>query len=705
LAQSEHTLALESLLRPRSVALVGASDSRKGTWAEAIFENFRHTNPATELFLVNPNRSEAWGHRVFPNFEAIGRPVDLALCLVPSRAVVDVLTDGAQHGLSCALVYAAQFGEGGDAEGRSRARALLDLRDGYGMRISGPNCMGLISLPERLLLYPAARVRTLQAGPVGLVFQSGGTFQFWLQQAGIRGLRFSYAISSGNELDLAMADYLDFLVEDESTRVIACLAEGIRKPEAFMAVAAKALKAGKPIVMVKSGRSRRSQAAALSHTGALAGDDAVFDAMCRAYGIIRCETLDDMIETCLAFQAGRLPDRVGAAIITYSGSSKGMMLDYADDADLALPPFSAETAQKLEPLLDEGLKPENPLDIGATVAGQPERYSKICQIIAADDNIGSLLVQGSVPVIASDNANPAAFSDLAAATDKPVIAWSRTAQNMSDDARRFQAAAGMPFLQGMPQAVRGLSALLKFSQARRRGVKTLAPTSYDGGPIEVEAMSALLAESGVTLPRSVMTSTPEEAGRAAQEIGFPVVVKIVSPQALHKTEVGGVALGLTDPDAVAAVAEAMARRLRSLQSSAQVDGFLVQEAVSGLELLMGARTDPIYGPVLMVGMGGIHAEVLRDTAIRLLPADAADIREMLDELKGRALLEAYRGKPERDVEAVVSTAVALGNLFLEHRGWLGDIEINPLMILAKGEGVRAVDVRVIPKERQPEPRS
>ena len=263
MALSEHAFSMEPLLRPKSIALVGASDARPGAWAERIFENFQHTEPHAKLFLVNPNRAEAWGQKVYPSFEAIGEPVDLALCVIPSQAVVGALTEGAHHGLRCALIYAAQFGEGGDEEGRDRARALLALRDRHGMRISGPNCMGLISLRERLLLYPAARVRALQAGSVGIVFQSGGTFQFWLQQAGVRGLGFSYAISSGNELDLTMADYLDFLVEDENTRVIACLAEGIRKPEAFMAAAEKALKAGKPIVMVKSGRSRRGQEAAL----------------------------------------------------------------------------------------------------------------------------------------------------------------------------------------------------------------------------------------------------------------------------------------------------------------------------------------------------------------------------------------------------------------------------------------------------------
>ena len=222
-------------------------------------------------------------------------------------------------------------------------------------------------------------------------------------------------------------------------------------------------------------------------------------------------------------------------------------------------------------------------------------------------------------------------------------------------------------------------------------------TPARGLAVPADALNELLEAAGVPLPRSRLASTPADAAQAAQEIGFPVVVKIVSPQAIHKTEVGGVALGLSDGRAVITAAEAMVRRLRSAHPEATIDGFLVQESIVGLELMLGARSDPIYGPILMVGIGGIHAEVLRDTSIRLLPVEAADVAAMIEDLKGRALLGAYRGQRPRDVEAVVNAAVALGALFLDHRNWLADIEINPLIVLAAGEGVRAVDVRAIPK--------
>ncbi len=234
------------------------------------------------------------------------------------------------------MIYAARFGEGGDPEGEARASAVRALCEEKGLRVSGPNCMGLVALRERLLLYPAARVRALPLGDVGIVFQSGGTFQFWLQQAATRGLGFSYAVSSGNELDLDLADYINFLVEDDGTRIIACMVEGVRRPDAFVAAAAKALAAKKPLLVLKLGKSARGQDAAASHTGALAGDDRVFDAVCRKYGVLRVPTLDDLIEGCLAFGPGRLPKGRRIAIAGFSGGAKGLLLDYASEQGLEL---------------------------------------------------------------------------------------------------------------------------------------------------------------------------------------------------------------------------------------------------------------------------------------------------------------------------------------------------------------------------------
>lgn len=683
------------LLRPKVIAIVGASDSSRGGWAQEIYNNLEHCGFPAKLYLVNPKRNELWGRPVYPNFAAIPETVDLALTIVPSAAIPDTLGEAAANGLKCALIYAAQFGEGGDAAGAARAQTLRKLSEAHGLRISGPNCMGSLALREKLLLYPAKRVRALRPGPVGVVFQSGGTFQFWLQQASLRGLGFSYAVSSGNELDLDLADYINFLVEDEHTKVIACMVEGIRRPQAFMAAAGKALAARKPIVMVKLGRSERGRAAAASHTGAIAGDDAVFDAVCRKYGITRCPSLDDMIECCLAFGQGRLPNGPRIAMACYSGGAKGLILDYAMDEGAEMAPLTAETKAKLPDMIDPGLAAENPLDVGPTVGVQAPKFAEICKVVAADPTVDILTVQGLMPVNPEDPFNPEPLKGLMASTGKPVLAFGRIAQNVSEVSRKFQSETGVPFIHGLPETVRALQGLIRYADALKRGIAKLPEPRKATGEI-----GAQLAANGLPPPHSAFAKTADDAAAKAASIGFPVAVKIVSPQASHKTEVGGVALHLADAAAVRMAALAMAERLKAHDPKAAIDGFLVQEMVDGVELVLGVREDPLYGPFMVAGLGGVLVEVLRDVAIRLLPVDEATARDMLRSLRGAALLGAFRGRAPRDVEAVVRAMVGLSDVFCERSNDFSDIEINPMIVLAEGDGVRAVDVRTVARQTE-----
>ncbi len=681
---------VESLLRPKVIAIVGASDSSRGGWAQEIYDNLGHCGFPAKLYLVNPKRKELWGRPVYPDFASIPERVDLALTIVPSPSIPDTLTEAAGSGLKCALIYAAQFGEGGDPEGQARAQTLRKLCDN-GLRISGPNCMGSLSLREKLLLYPAKRVRALRPGSVGVVFQSGGTFQFWLQQASMRGLDFSYAVSSGNELDLDLADYISFLVDDEHTRIIVCMVEGIRRPQAFMAAAEKALKARKPIVLVKLGRSERGKAAAASHTGAIAGDDAVFDAVCRKYGVVRVPSLDDLIETSLAFTQNRLPKGPRIAMACYSGGAKGLILDYASDHGAEMAALTAESKSKLLGMIDPGLAAENPLDVGPTVGVQAAKFAEICKVVCADPTVDLVTVQGLVPVNPEDPFNPDPLKSVAASTDKPVLAFGRIAQNASETSRKFQSETGVPFIQGLPETVRALQGLVHYAAALKRGVTPLPAPRGDAAGLN----DTLLAANGLTPPRSAFAKTPEDAAAKAAEIGFPVAVKIVSPQASHKTEVGGVSLHLADADAVRAAGAAMAVRLAKHDPKAAVEGFLVQEMVDGLEMILGVREDPQYGPIMVAGLGGVTVEVLKDVAIRLLPVDEETARDMIRSLRGAALFGAFRGRAPRDVEAVVKAMVGLSRIFIGHRGTLSDIEINPMIVLAEGQGVRAVDVRTV----------
>lgn len=687
-----------SLLRPRSIAIVGASDSSRGGWAQAIYENLEFRGFPAKIYPVNPNRREVWGRPVFPNFAAIPEPVDLALTIIPTEIVVDTISEAAEHGLKCALIYAARFGEGGDAEGRKRAEALLALSSKHGLRISGPNCMGALALRERLLLYPAKRVRGLQPGSVGVVFQSGGTFQFWLQQAASRGLDFSYAVSSGNELDLDIADYINFMVEDEHTKMVACMVEGIRRPRAFMAAAEKALAARKPIILVKVGRSERGRAAAVSHTGAITSDDQVFDAMCRAYGVIRCPSLDDLIETCLTFAAGRLPQGRRIAMVCYSGGAKGLVLDYAGDEGAEMAPLAPETRAKLAGMIDPGLPAENPLDVGANVGVQSKKFAEICKVVCADPTVDLVTVQGLMPVSTEDPYDVGPLRDVRASTDKPLLAFGRIAQNSSEVSRKYQQETGVPFIHGLAETVRALQSLTRYAEAVQRGVGGIGPPEGRSEPTDATPLDDLLADYGLPGPKSALAKTPADAAVQAARIGFPVAIKVVSPQASHKTEVGGVVLGLADEAAVRGAAERVAAALAARDPRAKLEGFLIQEMVDGLEIILGVREDPQFGPFMLIGLGGVQVEVLRDVAIRLLPIDEASAREMIRSLRGAPLFGPFRGRTARDIDAVVRAMTGLSRLFIEHRAWLSELEINPLMVLSDGAGVRAVDVRPVRRQ-------
>lgn len=685
----------ESFFRPKSVAIVGASETGGGGWAREIYRNLEFAGFPTELFLINPRREELWGHKVYPDFASLPKPVDLALTIVPAPFIPDVLAEGVDNGLKAALIYAARFGEGGDAEGAERGDAVRALCEDRGLVVCGPNCMGAMSFPKNLLFYPATRIRGLPVGPLGVVFQSGGTFMFWLQRAAERGLSFSYTVSSGNELNLDLADYINFLVEDDDTQMIACMVEGVRRPDAFMEAARRALAAEKPIVMLKLGRSELGKQAAQSHTGALASDDAVLQAVCRKYGVVRVYSLDEMIDQCLVLNQRRWPKGRRIAMAGFSGGGKGLYLDYSADEGAMQARLSDETVAKIEPYIDPGLSGQSPIDCGAGIAYRQQDFSTVCTLMAADPGVDIVTMQGQLPTLPDDPSDPTVFANVVDSTDKPVIAHVRVSQNLSDAGREFQKAAKVAFVQGLPQTVRTMQGLCLYADALRRGVEVLPEATGRKTDLEGDAFDALLRENGLPPPASAFGATAEAASAAAADIGFPVALKIVSPQASHKTEVGGVALNLADRAAVIAAAEAMAGRLEAADPKAQIDGYLVQEMVAGTEVILGVREDPQFGPVMAVGLGGILVEAMRDVSFRMLPVGPADAKEMLDELRGKAVLGAFRGAPARDVDALVTAICGLSDLYLAHRNHLADLEVNPLIVGAVGEGVRAVDVRPV----------
>src|SRR5438309_313193 len=382
-----------SVLQANSVALVGASE--RGQWQRMIYRNLRDYGFPGRVFLVNPRQKEVFGEPCIPSLRDLPERVDHAMVIVPAAAVADVLVDADAVGITSATVYAAAMGDGQDPESKKRGAWLKDFLSRSKMRIAGPNCMGAHSYHERMFAYPNTELGRFPAGSVGAVFQSGGTLQFWLRTGADRGLRFSYGITSGNEADLDLADYLNFLVDDPNTHQIVLFIEGIRRPQVFMRAAGRALAAGKPIIAIKTGATAKSQSAAQSHTGAIGGDYAAYLAMCERYGIVNCRSLDDMLETALAFEGGRLPKGPRIGCVTTSGGTGDLLYDYAETEGAIMSDFASETNAALLPFMQEGIAPKNPLDLGIPMG--LKHAAGVCEVVAKDPNIDMIAWAAMLP--------------------------------------------------------------------------------------------------------------------------------------------------------------------------------------------------------------------------------------------------------------------------------------------------------------------
>jgi acetyltransferase len=503
-------------------------------------------------------------------------------------------------------------------------------------------------------------------------------------------------MSSGNEIGLDLADYINFFVDDPETRIIVLFIEGIRRPEVFKAACARALSAKKPILAIKTGRTQRSREAARSHTGAIGGDWAGFEALCERYGIVNCPSLDDMTETALAFSQGRLPAGDGIGVVTTSGGTVDLLYDYAEAEGAKMPDFQAKTVARMQPMIPKEMTPKNPLDSGIPAGN--DLLSDLCQAALDDPATDVLAVAGQISEGRADIAAGAPLKALVASTSKPVIGFARMRYNVGADGIAYQDEIGIPYLQGLPETLRALNGLAFYGARAGRSIGELPAPTGTSENLEGDALDTLLAANGVTLPKSVLAADADAAAEAAAGIGFPVVLKVVAPAFSHKTEVGGVLLGLSSADEVAAGAATLAGRIHAADSAAEITGFLVQEMVSGVEMIVGCRDDALYGPAILVGTGGVLVELMGDAVLRLLPVDEDSVREMILGLKGRELLAGFRGAPAADVDALVKAVVGLGRVYLDHRHLLADLEVNPLIVRERGAGVAAVDVRPVRRQ-------
>jgi acetate---CoA ligase (ADP-forming) len=716
---------LRGFFAPRSIALVGASDN--SGWARFIVASCATAGFAGPLTAVHPRATAAFGLPVVPSLRDLPEPADLAFILTPLEAVEGVLDDMGAAGIPNAVVLASGYREVGEA-GRARQDALLDRAIANGVTVLGPNCLGFINAHRRSAPYALALPPPLIAGPVGVALQSGALASVVLAFAKAHAIGLSVLTSMGNEAMMKTADVLDYLVEDEATRVICLFLEEIGDPARFALTAEKADRAGKPIVALKVGSSPAGQQAALAHTGSVAGDDAVVDAVLRQLNVIRVTSLEELLTTGAALGYNRWPGGRRMGVLTLSGGSCDIIADAASAQGVAIPDFSAGTEAAIGALLPPFASPHNPLDVTgfgtlANLSGKKGPLTAVdhaLDIAVQDPNLDFVLFSGVVlPEVRPPDEDAARTLETRldwlamrmGSAPIPVIPVASTCVDVSDYGRGLLMRHGLTILGGLNLGLGALGHMLRWLENRGRVQALLAstgparlappgaasPTAWPEGPWSEDAARRLLADAGVPVVPGGLAGSADEAAQIAGRVGLPVALKICSAQITHKSDIGGVVLGLGSEAEVRAGYEKV-RAAGAAVPEAGVDGVLVTPMrAGGTELLAGVTVDPAFGPVLAVGLGGIWVEVLNDTSLRLLPVDAAEVRRMLGELRGLPLLLGARGAAPADLDAVAEAIAGLGEVALGLGGSLRALEVNPLWV--NGDQVEALDVLVITEAR------
>lgn len=695
------TSRLSRLLRPRSVAIVGVSPEpgHPGSTVLANLERCRFEGP---IHLVSRSRAEFNGRACVPSIDDLPHGVDVAVLVVPQSVVTDATAALGRRGVGAAIVFASGYAEVGEA-GRAEQEKLTAAAHAANVAVLGPNCIGMCSFEVGAALtfeFNVERPAEIAKPKIGMAAQSGAMAAILRMAFLAKGLGVTFYISTGNEADLTIEDFLDALVDDEATSVVSLFVEQIRKPQKFLAAARRARSIGKPVVLLLAGRSQRAQASARSHTGALAGDYAMTSALLHHAAVNVVESLEELIDVTELLARCKSPVK-GPGIITNSGAVKGFALDFCDSIGLDVPRLAPATIETLKTVLPAFASLDNPLDITAHVLRDVSLWPRTAEALLADPGIGSLclpMVAGTLNY-AMDKFN--ALAPTLAAHDKPcVVAVLGDEYPVPTEFLAAFRAKGVPVLRSTERALRALAHATAYGQARAaqhtEAARAAAPPLPRHGTVPEYQGKAYLAALGIAVPKGALARTVTEAQSIAGRIGYPVALKAQAAALAHKSEAGGVALNIADDAALDAGWTAIHVRVAEARPGLVLDGILVETmAAPGVELIVGARRDPDWGPVVLVGLGGIWTEALGDA--RLMPPDLSRERIIAEmrKLKGARLLDGLRSSPPVDMPAIADVVLRVGAL-MRARPEITEIDINPLV--AYPQGVLALDALIVTSE-------
>jgi acetyltransferase len=706
-----------SLLRPGSVAIVG--DSPGNTRGGFVHHRLVSTGYDGGIYPINPKYAHVRGLKAYASLLDVPAPIEFVAVAVNATHAVRIMRECVQKQVRAVLYVASGFAEAG-AEGKRIQDEVRTLALEHDIAVCGPNCYGIANIYGKFNAYSGELAEPLQPGPVALVFQSGALTHGVTDPAVLRGAGYSYIITSGNEAVTELADYLDALADDPNTRVICCFVEGFRDPGHFASAARKAAERGKRIVALKVGRSELAKRATLAHTGAVAGEDRVYDALFRQLGIVRVHDLDEMIES--AELLSRYPDLPSGqvALASVSGGGSGIMADVAEDLGMNLQSFEPDTAASLRQVLPGFATVNNPLDLTGAVGEDPSILERSLDVLGRDPQIALVAFGLNTPIGGSEEGRKfyrmltRSVANASRRSDHAHMIFSMSSGAFDQEIVTLAREAGLPLLQGIRESLAAIVRAMRASAAagRRHDAEALlsTPDPVVAGLLAQARTEVLtereskvvLAAAGIPVTRERLATSAEEAVSLAEEIGYPVALKIESPDIAHKTDAGCVRLHLYTPSAVLdAYHEILANAVRR-HPNGSVNGLLVQEMVEGgIETLVGVTNHEGFGPAVIFGLGGVLVEALHDVSIRMAPLSEADAREMVLEIRAARVLQGFRGSPQADVDALVRTLVGLSQMAWWLRDSIREVDINPLRVFPAGQGVKCLDALIVkhPQER------
>lgn len=707
---------MQALFEPRAVAIVGATPNRTSITGQPV-QHLIDRGYRGAIYPVNPKYPEISGLRCYETVAALPTPADLAVIVVSASRVPDAVAACGERGIPVAIVISGGFAELG-AEGVALQAQVRRIAHAHGMRVLGPNCQGMLNVTAGVCagFGPVlSQDYGVQPGGLSFITQSGG-FGFGLVNlVAQQGLGFRCVVSTGNEADLTAMDFIAHFIEDEGTRVIAALLEGLNDGRRLRALGAAALERDKPLLLWKTGETPAGQRAAATHTASIAGDAAVCRAVFRQIGAVPLEDAADLADYTRAFSSGKRPAGSRIAVFSASGGAGVLMCDEAVRNGLALAVLSTASRDALAAVTPALGSLHNPIDVMGRIYDEPDKLRQALLALVADPGIDALVVIN--PLRRGDGAAAIAraIAEASGATDKPVMVSWAARRDFAADALRLLHEAGVPYFETPVRCARALGALARYAQARRdhaarsqeRPAQRARPQAdalagqAAGGTLPEHAAKRVLAAYGIRTTREVLAHSVDAAQRAAQDIGYPVALKVQSEDIAHKTEAGAVRLDVGDARALAQAYEAVLANAARHAPGARIEGVLVQEMVrGGVETILGVTRDPAFGPVVMFGMGGIYAEVLGDVAFRLPPLTHAQAHAMIAETRCHAILAGARGRPECDIAALAQAIVDLGRLAVDLEGDIADIDVNPLAVMPRGGGVIALDALMRRPARQ-----